>query len=627
MVELHYKRISTLLLFLICFTSTSFAFCPFSLNGGLFGSGAAPTPGNSTTVQTCSFVGEATAATGVVAGEQYTVNVTYLNNTAPSITPFVVIYDSATATIITSGLATVTFTAPTSGTYYSIPFADAFCTNVDPFLIDGDPNTSIGCNVTLWSNVTPFPPPPNDLPCNATVLAPEATCSYTIFTNAHATAAPGVPPPGCAGYLGGDIWFTTTIPPSGIVLIDTDIGGVIDGGMAVYTGSCGSLTPLECDNDDSGNGAMPQIEIGSLAPGTQIWIRFWEVGNNSNGEFGICVTEVSQCGVPLTNDYCESPTPISQGPGTLSGTTSATHTADMPGNVNMSFCGSIENNSWYRFTALSTTETFNFTSVTNCINDPSNGAGVQAAVYEVISTPEGCCDALNIRSNCYSPANFSLGTVTASSLTIGNSYVLMIDGFSGDVCDWSIANWVAEVLPVELSEFYGLTLTQHNALRWETASEMDNDYFNVLRSYDGESFELIGEVAGVGYSQETNYYQFNDPDVRSGLVYYQLEQVDFDGHREKSEIIALNRESNQSGLIAAYPNPTTGEITTEVNGADGISGVISVTDMNGTLIEQKIVYTLGIEKHLFDLSKYETGMYFVRYQDDSSDHTIKLIKQ
>jgi hypothetical protein len=101
----------------------------------------------------------------------------------------------------------------------------------------------------------------------------------------------------------------------------------------------------------------------------------------------------------------------------------------------------------------------------------------------------------------------------------------------------------------------------------------------------------------------------------------------FDGHREKSEIIALNRKSDRSGLIAAYPNPTTGEITTEVNGADGMTGTITLTDMNGTIIEQKVVYTSGIQKHQFDLSEYEDGMYFVRYQDDQEDQTIKLIKQ
>ncbi|MFK7785370.1 MAG: T9SS type A sorting domain-containing protein [Crocinitomicaceae bacterium] len=611
------KHIFTLLFFLTSIAPLSSAQCaiPCPHTFQFFGSGIAPTPGNSTTMNTCSFIGEAVTATGAVAGDQYTVDVTYSG--FPPLAPFIVIYD-ATFTAIACGPSPVAFTAPSSGTYYSIPFADAFCTSFDP---------NFGCNATLWSNVTPLPPPPNDLPCNAISLAPGATCVYQTFTNDNATAAPGVPVPGCAGYLGGDVWFTTTIPASGIISIDTQVDVVLDGGMAIYTGTCGSLTLLECDDDDSPNGAMPLIQVSTQPPGTQIFIRFWEVGNNNNGDFGICVTEVSTCGTPLTNDFCESPTNIVQGPGTLVGTTAAIYTADMPGNLTSTFCGSIENNSWYQFTAMSTTETFDIASVTNCINDTSNGAGIQAAVYEITYDANGCCDALVLESNCYGPGNFSLGTVTATPLTIGNQYLLMIDGFSGDACDWTISNWVEEPLPVELTEFYGITLTQHNALRWETASEINNDYFSVLRSYDGENFEVIGEVSGVGSSQETNFYQFNDSDVRSGLVYYQLEQVDFNGNRERSEMVALNRESNRSGLIAAYPNPTTGEITTEINGVDGTRGIISVTDMKGTVIEQKVVYTSGIEKHYFDLNKYEDGMYFVRYQDDNADQTIKLIKQ
>ena len=49
--------------------------------------------------------------------------------------------------------------------------------------------------------------------------------------------------------------------------------------------------------------------------------------------------------------------------------------------------------------------------------------------------------------------------------------------------------------------------------------------------------------------------------------------------------------------------------------------------MNGLVIEQIAVYTTGIKKHEFDLSNFEPGMYFLRYQDDKSDQTIKLIKQ
>lgn len=568
---------------------------------------AAPAPGQTVITSNCHFVGEYATITGVVAGDIY--NISYNGGVGTYLT----IYDASFTPVAWGNSPIVGFTPTVSGDYYIISF-DGPCTDFDP---------SFSCNEGTWSNVTPLPPPPNDLPCAAIALTPNINCNYTTYTNEFATAAPGVPAPGCAGYTGGDVWFSVVVPASGSVMIDTQVGVILDGGMAVYTGTCSSLTLVECDDDDSPNGAMPSILI-NQPPGTTVFIRVWEVGNNNPGTFGICAQEIALCGTPITNDYCESPAQLTQGPGNFSSTTSAIYSPDMPPTVTPAFCGSIENNSWYQFTALSTTEVFNFVNVSNCVL----GFGIQATVYQVTNDLNGCCSTLTQVSNCFSPGTASLGTVTATSLTIGNSYVLMVDGFQGDDCDFSVANWLATgILPVELSNFYGVALSDYNAIRWETVSEVDNDYFYINRSYDGINFESIAKVDGVGYSQELNYYQYNDKDIRSGKVYYQLDQVDFDGHHELSEIIALDRKSTQGGLITAYPNPTTGKIITEVNGVNGSTGTIYVIDMNGTIILEKTVYSTGIEKHQLDISNYAAGLYFVRYSDGKSDQMVKLIKQ
>lgn len=144
--------------------------------------------------------------------------------------------------------------------------------------------------ICLFSFTAAFAQPANDEPCNAIELTPSNTCNYQTFTNEGATASPGVPAPGCSIYLGGDVWFKITVPAGGGVTIDTQTGVVTDGGMAVYTGTCSSLTLLECDDDDSPNGLMPLISRTGLTPGSTLWIRFWEYGNNNNGTFGICVT-------------------------------------------------------------------------------------------------------------------------------------------------------------------------------------------------------------------------------------------------------------------------------------------------------------------------------------------------
>ena len=131
--------------------------------------------------------------------------------------------------------------------------------------------------------------PANDEPCNAIDLTPTAACNYQIFTTQNATATAGVTAPGCALYSGGDVWFKAVVPCTGSIKVDTDPGVVTDGGMAFYTGSCSNLTLLDC-NDDGGTGFMPQLIATGLTPGQTIWIRFWEFGNNTFGNFGICAT-------------------------------------------------------------------------------------------------------------------------------------------------------------------------------------------------------------------------------------------------------------------------------------------------------------------------------------------------
>ncbi len=141
----------------------------------------------------------------------------------------------------------------------------------------------------------------NDNCSTAIAITPSTTCNYTTYTNAGATASAGVTAPGCANYIGGDVWFSVLVPASGTLVIDSIEGIITDGGMAVYTGTCAGLTLLQCDDDSSTNGLMPYMNLIGLTPGTTLWIRFWEYGNDNNGTFGLCVT---------------APIPCTPGPGT-----------------------------------------------------------------------------------------------------------------------------------------------------------------------------------------------------------------------------------------------------------------------------------------------------------------------
>ena len=277
--------------------------------------------------------------------------------------------------------------------------------------------------------------PANNLPCSAIELTVAGSCSFTGYSNATATAS-AVPDPGCAGYMGGDVWFSIIMPTNGYhVTIELSAGSMLDGGMAVYEGiDCNTLTLVSCD-DNSGTGNMPSLTIDDACnfqyAGQRFWVRVWENGNDSNGTFDICayaqppappsgaidcnsnpIPGNTCCDAILLTDlldgYCANTTGFTAEPAAMS-----------------SFCANIENNFWIAFNAAATSAMIEFTS-SNC----TGGQGVQAAIFETMD----CSNFVRV-SNCSNPNMVTTDTLIANSLTIGETYYIMVDGWIGDYCD------------------------------------------------------------------------------------------------------------------------------------------------------------------------------------------------
>lgn len=101
---------------------------------------------------------------------------------------------------------------------------------------------------------------------------------------------------------------------------------------------------------------------------------------------------------------------------------------------------------------------------------------------------------------------------------------------------FGITSGSANPLPIELINF---TLHQEDhsvKVLWETASEINNDYFTVERSSDGINFNSICIVKGAGNSTRNIDYSIYDFLPLSGTFYYRLKQTDFDGKFSYSSI-------------------------------------------------------------------------------------------
>ena len=328
-------------------------------------------------------------------------------------------YNDNNGPACTGSAASIDFVPPTTGIYRI---------QINKFNCATSPNTSNG-DIVVTLIADPPPPLSNDDPCNAIPLTVEAlgSCTYATYSNAGATGTTGVPAPGCAGYSGGDVWFTVTVPASGSVTIDTDSNVVTDSGMAAYsiTSACPSigLALIECDDDDSGNGLMSSITLTGRTPGEVIYIRFWEFGNNNNGDFGICATEPPP---PPANDE-----PCGAVGLTVAGTCTSTSgyvTNATDSGIDACF-GTPDNDVWYSFVATHTSHEVILSNIAGSDTD------LYHAVYGGFTAPD-CSVAVGDNISCSDP-----NTTALTGLTIGDTYFVQVfTYFSGpetttfDIC-------------------------------------------------------------------------------------------------------------------------------------------------------------------------------------------------
>jgi gliding motility-associated-like protein len=135
------------------------------------------------------------------------------------------------------------------------------------------------------------------------------------------------------------------------------------------------------------------------------------------------------------SDECSSATPICN-LGGYCGSTSGWYTRGkeakdidtITNGAMRPFCGETHNNSWLSFVAATTSATFEITP-SNC-SDPTKG--MQAVILE-----SNDCITFVRKSYCFYDVSGSF-KLTGNNLTVGKKYYIMVDGATGNDCDYTI---------------------------------------------------------------------------------------------------------------------------------------------------------------------------------------------
>lgn len=173
-------------------------------------------------------------------------------------------------------------------------------------------------------------------------------------------------------------------------------------------------------------------------------ISFSSYASSGGGGIGTPTSPAPACsGNQPPGNTCAQATPICDLNG-YCGTTSSSYTANYWSQLNSAFCGSIENNSFLSFVASSTSISFNV-----WLTSSQDGVGIQIMVF---STAVPCTGAVTSYT-CWNPGTATAGPalVSATGLTPGNTYYIMIDGNAGDVCDYIIGANSGISTPVDVT--------------------------------------------------------------------------------------------------------------------------------------------------------------------------------
>jgi hypothetical protein len=123
--------------------------------------------------------------------------------------------------------------------------------------------------------------------------------------------------------------------------------------------------------------------------------------------------------------------------------------------------------------------------------------------------------------------------------------------------DFVYSGETSALVPVTLTSFNASIRNTSVALNWQTAQEINSDYFSVERSLDNSHFSPIGRVNAAGTSSLMHSYNFTDhaPSCFNKPLYYRLAMVDKDGSKSYSKIENVIVNTHGTYVNNIYPNP------------------------------------------------------------------------
>ena len=191
-------------------------------------------------------------------------------------------------------------------------------------------------------------------------------------------------------------------------------------------------------------------------------------------------------------------------------------------------------------------------------------------------------------------------------------------------------------LPVELTSFTANVNTNNVSLSWKTATEVNNNGFEIQRKVRDQKSEVSGQwekvgfVLGHGNSNSPKEYSFTDKNLTGGTNFvYRLKQIDNDGQYQFSKEVEVEVVPKQFNLYQNYPNPFNPSTNIKFDLPEAAKVTINIYNILGEKVASLLNKTVeaGFHEVQFNGSDLSSGTYIYRMEASSSGQNFIQTKK
>jgi len=220
------------------------------------------------------------------------------------------------------------------------------------------------------------------------------------------------------------------------------------------------------------------------------------------------------------------------------------------------------------------------------------------------------------------------------STPVGSSLQRNLQAFAIDVIS-QIDGWVSSTesnpgdcnfailaLPITLTSFTAQKVEDQTLLKWETASELNNEFFTMEQSFDGRNWSDIGRIEGQGTKDTPTEYEFIDKNPINGTNFYRLKQTDFDGEFTYSDIVSVDFEGVETlSLVSCNKSAFNLNSATEGNAS------YTVYNSQGAIVAIGNFDSIKGNQSIYFQSELANGFYIVDVRIGAEQIIEKFIVQ